>query len=198
MHHLIIYSNHQRNSFLKLILEEVVRQYQNRGDSVTIRDLYQMKFNPVLTNDDLSAIHSGIIPKDILTEQQLVMAADFITMIYPVWWTGMPAILKGYIDRIFSYGFAYGDRGNGVEGFLKGKKAIIFSTTGQPHEEYQANGMYNAMNMTTDKGIFEFCDIDVLDHIYFPEVPHVSKQILIKYLNSIEKILSTCFIETLR
>jgi NAD(P)H dehydrogenase (quinone) len=76
-------------------------------------------------------------------------------------------MIKGYIERIFSYGFAF-KYVDGVQmGLLKGKKAIIINTQGKSFAEYEANGMQDALRLTSDKGIFEYCGFEIIYHIFF-------------------------------
>ncbi|MGC8866526.1 MAG: NAD(P)H-dependent oxidoreductase [Bacteroidales bacterium] len=193
MNQLIIYANHNNGSFNHAVLESVMNKYLSLGHEVVVRNLYKQNWNPVLTTEDLAAIHEGKMPSDIENEQKFIAWADMLTVIYPVWWTGMPAILKGYFDRVFSFGFAYGMTDKGIEGFLRGKKVLLLSSTGQPREVYEASGMYKAMNMTTDRGIFEFCAMDVIAHIYFPSIQTVSELIRKEYIESVHTFLDKYF-----
>jgi NAD(P)H dehydrogenase (quinone) len=193
MNHLIIYANHNDGTFNHAVKETIQNNLTAKGHQVTVRDLYQMDFNPVLSTSDLAGIHSGNIPDDIRIEQEFVKRADVITFVYPIWWTGLPAILKGYIDRVFSFGFAYGYTDNGLEGFLRGKKVVIFNTTGQPKELYINNGMYKAMALTSDTGIFRFCAMEVLEHVYFPSVLSVNDAMRQVYIESANNILDNLF-----
>ncbi len=193
MNHLIIYANHNDGSFNHAVKETIQQNLSAKGHHVTVRDLYHLNFNPVLTASDLAGIHSGNIPDDIRREQEFVKQADVLTFVYPVWWTGLPAILKGYIDRVFSFGFAYGFTARGLEGFLGGKKVVIFNTTGQPKELYINNGMYKAMAHTSDMGIFRFCAMEVLEHVYFPSIQSVNDETRQAYIESAGHILDNLF-----
>jgi NAD(P)H dehydrogenase (quinone) len=90
-----------------------------------VRDLYGDNFQPVLTTNDFEALQSGNLPADIEREQQNITDANYIWVVFPVWWTNMPAILKGYIDRVFLNGFAYTMKGDQPIGLLHGKKVVI-------------------------------------------------------------------------
>lgn len=192
MNHLIIYANHNDGSFNHAVRDNLEKGFSEMGHSVRVRDLYAMQFNPVLTTDDFKKLHAGQLPNEILEEQQHITWADVITIVHPVWWTGFPAILKGYIDRVFLYGFAYKMGAKGAEGLLNGKKVLIFSSTGQPKEAYE-NGMYQAMNMTTNTGIFEFCGMEVIEHVYFPSVLSVSDDTRALYIESAVNLIKTKF-----
>lgn len=87
---------------------------------MVVRDLYAINFQPVISSSEVI----GGIGEDVVREQEFLQWAEVITLIYPIWWTGMPAIMKGYIDRVFSYGFAY-KYVNGVQmGLLKERKLL--------------------------------------------------------------------------
>ncbi len=158
MKHLIIYAHPSQGSLNHAILTTAVEGLKQKGHDVVVRDLYAIDFQAVVSSSEII----GEIGEDIVREQEYLQWAEVITFIYPIWWTGMPAIMKGYIDRVFSYGFAY-KYINGVQmGLLKGKKAIILNTQGKSHAEYASIGMDQALRLTSDKGIFEYCGLDVM------------------------------------
>ena len=109
----------------------------------------------------------GKVSADVAIEQSFISWAECITFIYPIWWTGLPGILKGYIDRVFSYGFAYSYSSGLQEGLLSGKQSMIINTQGKSHSEYQSNDMQNALSLTSDTGIYNYCGLEVKQHLYF-------------------------------
>lgn len=139
-----------------------------------VRDLYALDFAPVLTQKDIEALRKGQAPEDIAQEQRYITQADTLIFVYPLWWTGLPAILKGYVDRVFSYGFAYRyNQAGEIEGLLKGKKRFLVTTHGTPNAYYDSTGMTQALQETTDSGIFNFCGITEVNHLFFGAVPSV-------------------------
>lgn len=88
----------------------------------------------------------------------------------------MPAMLKGYIDRVFSLKFAYDITEDEVVGLLQGKKVFIVSTTGASKEDYEKMGAFKMMKMSMDMAIFQFSGMEVLEHKYLSSVPYVSQQ----------------------
>jgi NAD(P)H dehydrogenase (quinone) len=189
MKHLIVYSHPNPKSFCHAILEEVIKTLKLRNHDLVVRDLYDLKYNPVLSTSDFVAIQSGNIPHDVKEEQNFIIWSDIITVIHPVWWTGIPAMFKGYIDRVFSHGFAYAIGDKGLEQLLKGKKVIIFNSQGTPKEIYDASGMSNAMHMTSDTGIYQFCGIEVLEHIFFSAVPYVDDKTRKDYIEQVGNVM---------
>jgi len=103
---------------------------QSKESEVRVRDLYELGFDQVLKGSDLLNLQTGKFADDIKAEQEQIEWADVITFVYPVWWAGLPAMLKGYVDRAFANGFAFTYGENGPIGLLSKKKAIVFSTTG--------------------------------------------------------------------
>jgi NAD(P)H dehydrogenase (quinone) len=173
MKNLIVFSHPNDKSFCAALKDVTISASREKNLDVELRDLYKLKFNPVLSADDFIAFNGGKIPQDIATEQSYIKQAEIITFVYPVWWTGLPAMVKGYIDKVFSYGFAYKVGEMGVEGLLKDKKVIVFNTTGTPYNIYERSGMIEAMKKTSDTGIFTFCGMTVLHHRFFGSVPYV-------------------------
>jgi NAD(P)H dehydrogenase (quinone) len=184
----IIYSNHHGGNFNSQLLDTLKHWLLNKGHELVIRDLYQMNFNPVLTKHDFERMAAGNTPEDIAKEQDMVKWADVMIFMYPVWWGGMPAILKGYIDRIFTSGFAYHSNGSGTYPLLNDKKAIIMSTMGQARADYE-KGMFAAMNLVNVEGIFRFCGVEVVDQLYFPSIHSVSESEKEAYLQQAIEIM---------
>ena len=165
---LLIYGHPKTpTSFNYSLKEKLVSALKNRGHSVLVRDLYEVSFNPLLSSDDLAKLHNREIPNDIKKEQEFIKNADVIIFIYPIWWAGSPAIIKGYIDRVFSYGFAYMYKGNKVVGLLTDKRAVIINSNGSPYDFYKHDGFYNAIRKVNDEGIFAFCGFKRIKHIFF-------------------------------
>jgi NAD(P)H dehydrogenase (quinone) len=174
MKHLIVYCHPNPDSFNNAIVDAFIGSLKAKGHEVVVRDLYAMEFDPVLKAADFEAIREGHTPTDIKTEQEHVKWADAFTMVYPIWWTGLPALIKGYVDRVFSYGFAYayGEDGN-IRKLLAGKKGLIINTHGTPAEIYSKSGMYEGLTITSDTGIYEFCGIEPVGHLFFGSVPQI-------------------------
>ena len=186
MKQLIVYAHPNPASFAHAILETLEETYKAQGHEVVVRDLYALGFDPVLTGNDFAAMKAGALPEDIQTEQAHITWADCITVVHPVWWGGLPAILKGYFDRLLLPGFAYSYGPEGIVGLLKGKKVIVVANHGNPAEYYEASQMYASMRRVEDGGIYEFCGLEVLEHIYNPSVPMVDDATRKGYLEAVK------------
>lgn len=188
MNYLIVYSHPNTASFNHAIKETLVQGLKNKGKNVRVRDLYAMRFDPVLKADDFETFLRGKTPRDIEIEQEHVRWANALIFVHPVWWAGMPALLRGYIDRVFSKGFAYDETPQGPRGLLQGKKVFLFSTMGAPMSVYEETGLFKAMESTIDKSTFEFCGFEMLGHKYFGSVQTVSDEERKVMLAEVEKI----------
>lgn len=170
MKHLIIFAHPNKSSFNQAILEQVVEASELQGAEVIVRDLYSLNFNPVLSWEELQGSFQDIIPAEIQQEQQFIRQADLITLVYPLWWMGFPAILKGYLDRILTFGFAYKSTENGSVGLLGGKKLQQFVTIGNNLERYQQLGFERSLNDCLINGLFNFCGITDISYELFGDI----------------------------
>ncbi|MCS4300678.1 NAD(P)H-dependent oxidoreductase [Chryseobacterium sp. BIGb0232] len=178
MKHLIIYAHPNKASLNHLFKQTVEETLLQQKHEVVIRDLYQINFDPVLSLEDIAGQRKGIVSEAIRTEQEYIAWAEVVTFIYPIWWTGMPGIMKGYIDRVFSYGFAY-RYDNGVQkGLLAGKAAYIINSHGKAKAEYQEIGMNNALKLTLDTGVYTYCGFDIKQHFFFDRADRATAEII--------------------
>jgi NAD(P)H dehydrogenase (quinone) len=189
MQNLILLAHPTKGSFCHSITERVQQTLQELDVDTNIRDLYAMKFDPVMTDEDIEKSKQNDLPAEIKTEQKLILDADFITLIYPVWWGGMPAILKGYIDRVFTYGFAFTSGERGPIGLLKEKKILSFVTHGAPKEVYEKQGMYSAMNTISNKAVVEFSGMKSLINKYYSSISQVDESTKEIFLEDVESTI---------
>lgn len=186
MKNLIIYAHPNSASLNHYFKQIVVENLQESGQEVVVRDLNQINFNPVLSHDDMNGQRMGKVADDVKTEQDFITWADRIIFIYPIWWTGMPAIMKGFIDRVFSYGFAYRYDQGVQKGLLNGKKTIIINSHGKSNAEYEAMGMDKALVLTSDTGIFTYSGLEIQQHFYFDKADRASEENISEWENQIK------------
>lgn len=191
MKFLIVVAHPNPSSFNHAIVEAIRSELSGPGTETAVRDLYALKFDPVLRPDDLAGVQSGSVREDVRREQELIRSADVVIFVYPLWWSGMPAMLKGYIDRVFSYGFAYEITDRGGKGLLAGKKVFLVTTMGASEEDYRQFGMFQSFGQTVDNGIFRFSGMEVIDHLYFASVPYVSDEERRTMLDDVRRVVQT-------
>ena len=188
MKNLIVYAHPNSGSLNHFFKQTVLESLQESGEEIAVRDLNEINFNPVLSLDDMNGQRMGTVADDVQTEQDFITWADRIIFIYPIWWTGMPAIMKGYIDRVFSYGFAYRYDQGIQKGLLTGKKTIIINSHGKSNAEYEAMGMDKALILTSDTGIFTYSGLEIQQHFYFDKADRASADNISDWESQIQTI----------
>ncbi len=172
---LSVVANPDPRSFTRVLAGTLSDVAGEKGHECETLDLYAEGFNPVLSAKDFEAFNRGRTPEDIKRQQDRIKKADIVALFHPVWWFGMPAVLKGWVDRVFSYGFAYGHDSRGVKPLLLGKKAILVNTTGGAEQQsYGETGFGDAMLKVMDQGIYEFVGFEIILRRFFYEVPSAS------------------------
>ncbi len=127
---LVIFATPNRKGHCAEILREVLGRLNARKAKYEVLDLYKMKYNPVISLNELYTAGNRNISMENLKIQEKIKNTDRLIFIYPVWWNSMPAILKGFFDRVLTPSFAYRFSSRGIpHGLLKGKKAAVFITS---------------------------------------------------------------------
>lgn len=181
MHVLVVHAHEEPHSFNGSMTRVTVDALQALGHTVTVSDLYRMGFKAVADGEDFlerrdkhylkrqleekAALELGTLAPDIVAEQQKLLAADLVILQFPLWWFSMPAILKGWVDRVMAMGFAYGGGMRYDQGGLKGRRAMLSITTGGPagtYSEFGLNGAMDRILFPIQHGILFFCGLEVL------------------------------------
>lgn len=189
MNVLLVYAHPEPTSLNGTLKDFTVQRLQAAGHTVQVSDLYAMRWKAPIDGDDhperdpqrpfhasldsREAYANGRQSEDIAAEQDKLRWADTVILQFPLWWFSMPAILKGWVDRVYAYGFAYGvgehsDRHWGDrygEGAMAGKRAMLVVTTGGWESHYAArgiNGPIDDLLFPIQHGILFYPGFDVL------------------------------------
>ncbi len=159
---LIVHAHPERASLTRQLVEVASQTLEAQGHRVMLSDLYGERWKAVFDEHDFPAraypdrlafiresghaYETGNQTADVESEQKKLLAADAVIFQFPLWWFGMPAILKGWVDRVFAYGLAYGYKGQGNrfrygDGALKDKRAMLSVTVGGPAKDYSPRGI---------------------------------------------------------
>lgn len=191
MKHLIIFAHpNGQDSFNRSILDRTLNASRALKVETQVRDLYQLNFDPVISWAELQGANQGITPAEIREEHQLIREADLITLVYPLWWMGFPAILKGYLDRVLSHGFAYKTEDGQSVGLLQGKKMQQFITIGSNVEKYQQLGIDKSLRDCLVDGLFNFCGITDIQHKFFGDIHIIDDKTRQQMLEDVAQITS--------
>ena len=151
----IIFAHPWHESFNKAILDSVTGILDEKKEEYTVIDLNKDGFNPVMTEEEL-ALYSQGKSTDPLVERykEILKKTDELILIFPIWWSSMPAILKGFFDKTMIKGFAYKASKTGITGLLNNiKTAKIITTAGAPKFIMKILGFGLTMKMAVLGGI---------------------------------------------
>ena len=182
MRYLIVHAHPDDRSFNAALTATAVTALEEAGHDVQVSDLYAMGWIPVLGEADFStrvdaehfrvayeqthAVEQGTQAADVAAEQAKVAWADVVVLQFPLWWFGMPAILKGWIDRVWARGFAYLAGRKYDTGMLAGKLGVVCVTTGTSADTYAPDGIDGSMLdhlWPIHNGVFRYTGFDVLE-----------------------------------
>jgi NAD(P)H dehydrogenase (quinone) len=178
---LIIYAHPDTDSYSRRMRDTVIEAARGVGHAVELSDLYAMQFNPVpgwhdfrggpgegffsYTQEQLKASQTGSFAPDIAAEQAKLTECDALILIFPLWWYGLPAIMKGWVDRVFAAGFAYGNGRWFARGPFFGKRAMLVLSTGGRASAYGTDGLQgdiHAILWPIHRGILQYTGFGVL------------------------------------
>jgi NAD(P)H dehydrogenase (quinone) len=169
MKHAVIFCHPRPNSFTGSVAEAYRNAAEGLGHTVLMRDLYRMNFDPCLKVEELPG-PAALVSADVAAERALLGDASVFVLIYPLWLNAPPAMIKGYLERVFGYGFAYGAGGRSGTPLLKGRKLLSFSSSGAPAEWVRQSGALGAVHQLYDRYIADLCGFVSLDHIHFGNI----------------------------
>lgn len=131
----VIYAHPYDKSFCKAILDKVIEGLKAKGKDYYLIDLYKDGFDPVMKGKDLALFSRGKTVDPLVAKYQGILKdTQNVVLVFPVWWMGEPAILKGFFDKVFLKGFAYtqGPHGEMLPALDNLDKVIAFTTSGTP------------------------------------------------------------------
>ncbi|WP_342420602.1 NAD(P)H-dependent oxidoreductase [Paenibacillus sp. FSL E2-0178] len=161
MNTLVIYTHPNHRSLSYAFLQEVLRgsKENTKINEVKVLDLYEAGFDPVLVFNENKRRRDMYRDPELEEYREQLLWADQIVLVYPIWWGRPPAMLMGYIDRMFASGFAYRDKGGLLpEGLLKGKSVVCISVMKGP-THYPLLWLHNSHKVLMRKALFNFVGI---------------------------------------
>ena len=165
MKHAIIVAHPRSDSYVGGLASAYREAAAKQG--VIVRDLYAMKFDPCLGGNEIPWAKNYAPCDDVAAERALLSDVDVFAFFYPIWLNSPPAILKGYLERVFGLGFAYRREGSGNAPLLTGKSFISFTSSGAPTEWVIQSGAWQAMRTLFDGHFAAVCGLSVADHVHF-------------------------------
>lgn len=189
-HFLLIYAHPNPESFNAAVKNSIVKILGNEKISFSIIDLYAQHYNPILTLEEMN----GKLSEESKKYQEMISAASNIIFVFPVWWFRAPAILEGFLDKVFVPGFAYrfkkiiGKYGMPIP-LLKEKNVLAIITHGAPALPVKLFYV-NAVKYRFLLGFLSFCfNLFKCKIVQLWSVPFASQKVREKYLRKVERLI---------
>lgn len=196
MNILVILAHPYNKSLNYAIYERVIDTLKANNHTVIAHDLYAENFDPVLKGNEVMTDNPPT-DKVIRMHARDLQSADGIIIVHPTWWGQMPAILKGWIDRVIKNGIAFtfieDEKGNSkFKSLVKAKIAIVINTSNSSkHKETEVLG--NALHNLWQNSIFKFLKIETFYQKVFRMVSDSTYEIRVSWLDETENIINTHF-----
>ncbi|NEQ77639.1 MAG: NAD(P)H-dependent oxidoreductase [Okeania sp. SIO2C9] len=186
---LIVYWHPEPQSFNGAMFRQACEALLDAGNEVKTSDLYEMNFNPVSSRQNFKTVKDpdylklqleekyatemNSFAEDIDLEIKKIEWCDLMIWQFPLWWFGLPAVFKGWVDRVFAMERVYGGGRIYETGVFQGKRALLSLTTGGGEDIYIKggfNGDINGILRPIHRGMLQFVGFDVLapEIVYAP------------------------------
>ena len=166
MHSLVVVAHPDPASLTHAVAERIAHSIATAasGNTVEVADLAREGFDPRFNRDDIALFRqAAAVPADVAAEHARLDRADTLVLVYPLYWWSFLALLKGWIDRVFTQGWAYRDGADGkVEKRLQRLRVHLVGIGGAGAEMIERRGYGQAMKTQIDMGIFDYCGARVL------------------------------------
>lgn len=160
---LVVVSHSDPDSLTHHVARSVSDAIRTAGGTVETADLAAENFDPRFTGGDLNLFRGkGITPADVRAEQERIDRADHLVLVFPMYWWSMPALLKGWIDRVFVGGWAYDITAD--SGFVKKLDRLtvhLVALAGDDADSFERHGIDTAFRTQIERGIVEYCGATV-------------------------------------
>jgi NAD(P)H dehydrogenase (quinone) len=167
MKHALIVAHPNPDSFNLTMAHAYETAAKALGHEVVVRDLYRLGFDPRLGQAEIPK-PGGFSPgADVLAERALIGDADVFAFVYPLWFYAPPAMLKGYLDRVFGMGFGYGSGQAGNTPLLRGRSMISITSSGAPEAWMRETGSWDAVRHLFDQHFSSVCGLALVEHLHF-------------------------------
>ncbi|HCL6947288.1 NAD(P)H-dependent oxidoreductase [Enterobacter cloacae] len=188
---LIVTAHPVENSLSQSLAQRIAGKLQEQGTQVEIADLHAEGFSPTMIRPDLDLYHGDVsaLPDEVLREQQRVERADMLVFVFPIYWWSVPALLKGWFDRVLTVNWAYKVAEDGrIVGNLRDVPVRLVATAGSDLTGFDKHGYSGAIQTQIIEGVFGFCGLKnvTLDILY--QADSATPQQVDDFLQSLTKI----------
>ncbi len=160
----VIVAHPRRRSFTVAMAEAFAAAAREAGAEVALHDLYRLRFDPRLRADEMPDHLGARVRPDVAREREAIAGSDIFAFFYPLWFNATPAMMKGYVDRVFGMEFGYAARRGGNEPLLAGRKMVTFTSSGAPQDWVERSGAWAAMQTHFDEHFAAVTGMEIIGH----------------------------------
>jgi NAD(P)H dehydrogenase (quinone) len=166
MKHAVILAHPNPASFNAAVARTYVAALLGLGHQAELRDLYAMDFDPRLKASEIPWAEGFAPATDVVAERAVIAQADAIAFVYPFWFNFPPAMIKGYVERVFGMGFGYEASDVGTRPLMTGKLVVSITTSGAPNAWIDQTGALQRLRAGFDDHLASVCGFAVLEHLH--------------------------------
>ncbi|MEP4768055.1 MAG: NAD(P)H-dependent oxidoreductase [Roseibium sp.] len=156
MHVLTVLDHPNPDAFSAAVAQKFMEGAEAAGHTVELADLYSEGFDPRWTIADIESDGRTNTPPDVAKEQQRIARSDAICLVFPLFWWGMPSMTKGWLDRVWSWGWAYDQLDDPEQSLQRPRPGILLVPAGARSDEIEDEGYRLALETAWMKGTFGY------------------------------------------
>jgi NAD(P)H dehydrogenase (quinone) len=156
MHVLTVLDHPNPKSFSAAVAQHFMDGAQSSGHTTELVDLHAEDFDPRWTMADIDADNTEIPTDDVKREQDRIARADAICLVFPLYWWGMPAMTKGWVDRVWSWGWAYDQLDDPEKSMQRPRSGVLLIPAGARSDEMETAGYRDALESSWINGTFGY------------------------------------------
>lgn len=195
--HVVIVCHPDAKSFTLAVATKYCDIVEQCGQTAILRDLYRMRFDPVLRTEEQPDAQDFFQDPHVAYELNMLAHADVVVLVYPIWFGTPPAMLKGYVDRVLGSDFSAGAiRDQDSKSELAGARLLSFTSSGSSLVWLEEQGQWQSLIQVFDRYLARAFSIASNDHVHFASIGNdLSEQSFLQHMEQVSQTArKTCTI----
>lgn len=169
--HVVILCHPEEDSFNASVARTYCETVAGIGHEAVLRDLYRIGFDPVLKATEQPGRPDFQLEADVANELDVINGADVFVLVYPIWFGTPPAMMKGYVERVFGSGFSHrAVRARQYHPMLSGSRLLSFTSSGTTQQWLEEQGAWRSLRQLFDQYIAQAFSLDRHEHVHFSAI----------------------------
>jgi NAD(P)H dehydrogenase (quinone) len=187
--HVVVLCHPKLESFNAAVAEKYCAVVEQRGQKAVLRNLYDMRFDPILRTEEQPGARGFFQCPHVAYELALLDDADIVVLVYPIWFGLPPAMLKGYVDRVLGSDFSFGAVHDHAAGSrISGKHLLSFTSSGNSQIWLEEQGQWHSLIQVFDRYLERAFALASTDHVHFSTIIEgLSERFFLQYMDEVEQ-----------